>query len=52
MLDYRSLFVFRLFGYLIRIKHISKDQLFSDRMNEKSIIFNHRVIIIKETKWT
>lgn len=49
-MDYKSLFVFRLFGYLIRIKHNSKEKLFSDRIGKKFDIFGYWVIALKENR--
>ena len=49
-MDYRSLFVFRLFGYLIRIKHHLKDKLFSDRVGKRFELFGYWFIALKENR--
>lgn len=49
MMDCRSLFVFHLFGYLVRIKHHSKDKLFSDRIGKRFELFGYWFIALKES---
>jgi hypothetical protein len=48
ILTYKSLIVFKLFGYIIRIKNANGGLLYSDRVNTKFKIFRYIVVVFKQ----